>query len=115
MIAVSHQWDIVRVRINAEDRDEHPAVIISPEELCVDPRVTKLNVLYCTTRRPGHAVRSREVVLNGADGLDHATLADCVYFYGVDRRKFTETVGRVTPDGRRQIGRTIVAGYRLPL
>jgi mRNA-degrading endonuclease toxin of MazEF toxin-antitoxin module len=115
MIAESHQWDIVKVRINPEDRDEHPAVIISPEELCVDQRITKLNVLYCTTRRPSQAVRAREVVLNGADGLDNATLVDCVYFYGVDRRKITQTVGRVTPERRRQIGRTIVAGYRLPL
>ncbi len=115
MIAQPHQWDVVKVRINPDDRDEHPAVIISPEELCIDPRVAKINVLYGTTRRPGQSVRAREVVLNGADGMDHATLVDCAYFYGVDRRKFTQTVGRVVPERRRQIGRTIVASYRLPL
>ena len=52
-----HQWDVVKVRINPEDRDEHPAVIISPEELCADLRKTKLNVLYGTTRRPGENPR----------------------------------------------------------
>jgi mRNA-degrading endonuclease toxin of MazEF toxin-antitoxin module len=115
MTGERHQWDIVSVRIKPEDRDEHPAVIVSPEELCADPRISKLNVLYCTTRRPGQAARAREMVLNGADGLDHATLVDCVYFYGIDRRKITRTLGRVAPERRRQIGRTIVAGFRLPL
>jgi hypothetical protein len=110
-----HQWDVVKVRINPEDRDEHPAVVISPEELCCDPRKTKLNILYGTTKRPSEAPRPHEVVLNGADGLEHLTLIGCAYFYGVDRRKITGTMGRVTAERRRQIGRKIVASYRLPL
>jgi len=40
------QWDVVKVRINPEDRDEHPAVIVSPDEICSDSRRTKLNLLY---------------------------------------------------------------------
>jgi mRNA-degrading endonuclease toxin of MazEF toxin-antitoxin module len=115
MILVLHQWDVVKVRINPEDRDEHPAVIISPEELCIDPRKTRLNVLYGTTRRPGETPSAHEVVLNGADGLDHATLVGCAYFFGVDRRKITTSFGRVAPERRRQIGRKIVASLRLPL
>jgi mRNA-degrading endonuclease toxin of MazEF toxin-antitoxin module len=110
-----HQWDVVTVRINPEDRDEHPAVIVSPEELCADPRKSRLNVLYGTTRRPGQSAKLHEVVLNGADGLDHPTIVDCVYFYGVDRRKITTIVGRVTSERRRQIGRTVVASCRFPL
>ena len=110
-----HQWDVVKVRINPEDRDEHPAVIISPEELCADLRKTKLNVLYGTTRRPGENPRPHDVVLNGADGLEHQTLVGCAYFYGVDRRKITGSMGRVALEHRRQIGRKIVASYRLPL
>ena len=115
MSAVLHQWDVVKVRINPEDRDEHPAVIVSPNELCSDTKKTKLNVLYGTTRRPGEAPRAHEVVLNGADGLDGATVFNCVYFYGVDRRKITATLGRVAVERRRQIGRTVVASYRFPL
>ena len=110
-----HQWDVVKVRINPEDRDEHPAVIISPEELCADPRKANLNVLYGTTRRPGENPRSHDVVLNGADGLVHQTLVGCAYFYGVDRRKITGNMGRVAPERRRQIGRKVVASFRLPL
>lgn len=115
MTAAVRQWDVVKVRINPEDRDEHPAVIVSPEELCGDPRKTKLNVLYGTTRRPGQSARPHEVVLNGEEGLDHPTLFNCVYFYSVDRRRITATLGRVTPERRRQIGRTVVGGYRFPL
>ena len=115
MIPVLHQWDIVKVRINPEDRDEHPAVVISPEELCVDLRKTKLNVLYGTTRRPSEAPSAHEVVLNGADGLEHPTLVGCAYFYGVDRRKITANIGRVAQERRRQVGRKIVASLRLPL
>jgi mRNA-degrading endonuclease toxin of MazEF toxin-antitoxin module len=110
-----HQWDVVKVRINPEDRDEHPAVIISAEELCGDLRKTKLNVLYGTTQRPGETPRAHEVVLNGADGLEHATLVGCAYLYGVDRRKISTSIGRVAQERRRQIGRKIVATFRLPL
>lgn len=115
MNGVLHQWDVVKVRINPEDRDEHPAVIVSPDELCSDALKTKLNVLYGTTRRPGQVVRPHEVVLNSADGLDHATVFNSVYFYGVDRRKITAVLGRVAVERRRQIGRLVVANFRFPL
>lgn len=109
------QWDVVKVRINPEDRDEHPAVIVSPDELCVDRRKIRLNVLYGSTRRPGQGAQPFEVILNGADGLEHPTIFNCLYFFGVDRRKIGRSIGRVTAERRRQIGRTIVASYRFPL
>ncbi len=97
------QWDIVRVRINPEDRDEHPAVIFSPDEHCADERRPKVNVLYCTTRRPGAEPRIHEVVLNGADGLEHPTIVNCAYFYSVPRLKISGPMGRVSLARRRQI------------
>lgn len=109
------QWDIVRVRINPEDRDEHPAIVFSPDEHCADPTRPKLNVLYGTTRRPNQLPRSHEAQLNGADGLDHPTLFNCAYFYSVPRARISGFIGRVGPERRRQIGRKIVAIYRLPL
>jgi hypothetical protein len=68
------QWDIVRVRIRPEDRDEHPAIIISGDEFCFDPNKTQLNVLYGSTRRPAIMPKSHHIMLNGGDGLDHPTL-----------------------------------------
>jgi hypothetical protein len=93
------------VRIDPEDRDERTAVIISPGELSVDLRKTKLNILYGTTRGTSEAPSAHEVVLSGAFGLEHPTLVGCAYFYGVDRRKITASIGRVAQERRRQIGR----------
>jgi hypothetical protein len=114
MIAV-HQWDIVKVRINPEHRDEHPAIVISPEEICADEQQLRLNVLYGTTRRPGDSLRVHEAALNGADGLDHAALFSCAFVYVIDRRKIGAVVGRVSAIRRVQLGRKIVAIFRFPL
>jgi mRNA-degrading endonuclease toxin of MazEF toxin-antitoxin module len=114
-VAEIHQWDIIRVRMRPEDRDEHPAIVITCDEFCSDREKTMVNVLYGTTRRPGREARTHEVVLNGADGLDHATLVSCGHLYTIDRRKISAVTGRVTSERRRQIGRKIVAIYRLPL
>lgn len=115
MIAGLQQWDVVRVRINPTDRDEHPAIVISPDEVLTDPNRTRINVLYGTTRRPGLTPRLHEVLLNGADGLEHPTVFSCAHFYRIDPTKIGGRFGRVAPERRRQIGRKIVAVYRLPL
>jgi hypothetical protein len=109
------QWDIVKVRINPEDRDEHPAVVMTCDEFCADEKKLRINVLYGTTRRPGDSPRAHEAVLNGADGLDHPTLFSCGVLYLVDRRRISGVIGRVATERRRLIGRKIVAVFRLPL
>lgn len=109
------QWDIVRVRIRPDDRDEHPAVVLTCDEFCADERRHALNVLYGTTRRPSVTPEPYEVTLNGADGLERPTLFNCGHLYTIDRRKISAVTGRVTPERRRQIARKIVATYRLPL
>ena len=50
MSVTVRQWDVVRVRINPNDRDEHPAVVLTCDEFCTDDRRLLLNVLYGTTR-----------------------------------------------------------------
>ncbi len=109
------QWDVVRVRINPADKDEHPAVVLSCDEFCADARRMMLNVLYGTTRRPADSPDHYEATLNGADGLERPTLVNCGHLYTVDRRKITGRIGRVSAERRRQIGRKIVTTYRLPL
>jgi hypothetical protein len=80
-----------------------------------DDRRLFLNVLYGSTRRPAASPAPYEVTLNGADGLEGPTIFSCAHLYSVDRRKITATLGRVTPERRRQIGRKIFATYRLPM
>ena len=109
------QWDVVWVRIRPEDRDVHPAVILSCEEFCQDMRRQTINVLYGTSKRPASVADAYEVTLSGADGLERPTLFNCGHLYTIDRRKITAQIGRVSTERRRQIGRKIVATYRLPL
>jgi mRNA-degrading endonuclease toxin of MazEF toxin-antitoxin module len=110
-----NQWDVVRVLIRPEDRDQHPAVVLTCDEFCQDARRQAINVLYGTTKRPATSPDAYEVTLNGADGPEHATLFNCGHLYTIDRRKVTARLGRVSPERRRQIGRKIVATFRLPL
>lgn len=107
------QWEVVKVRINPGDRDEHPALVISTDEVCASaPRV---NVLYGSTRRPGQAARSHQVVLNSGEGLEHPTLFGCAHFYQVAPAAVTGRYGQVGPLRQREVARNIVASYRLPL
>ena len=109
------QWDVVRVRIRPEDRDEHPAVVITCDEFCLDMRRNAVNVLYGSTKRPAASLEPYEVTLNGADGLERPSIFNCGHLYTIDRRKITSILGRVTPERRRQIGRKVVSTFRLPL
>ncbi len=109
------QWDVVWARINPGDSDEHPAVVISREEVCTDDRKPLVNVLYGSTKRPADRKAETEILLNGADGLERPTLFSCAHLYTVHRNKISRRMGRVTPERRRQIGRAIVALFRLPL
>jgi hypothetical protein len=62
------QWDVVKVRVNPNDRDEHPAVVLSPDEVAGDSRYLKVNVLYGTTKRPRDSIRPGQFHLDTADG-----------------------------------------------
>ena len=90
------QWDIVRVRINPEDRDEHPAVVISPNHVVLNPRVMKLNVLYCTKLPPGGTVAPSQFVLNGSDGLEFRSVVDCSFYHVIRRDRISGRDGRVS-------------------
>lgn len=109
------QWDVVKVRLRPEDRDEHFCIVISPEEICADERKPLVNILAGSTKRPAQTADPHEIPLNGADGLERLTLFNCSHFSQISRAKITTITGRVTPERRRQIGRKIVATYRLPL
>jgi mRNA-degrading endonuclease toxin of MazEF toxin-antitoxin module len=108
-----HQWDVVKLRIDPKDRDEHFAVVISPDEVAADAKKPRVNVLYCTSLKPADTVGTHEVRLNGAEGLERASVASCLHFYTIGKDKVTSVAGRVGVERRRQIARKIVACYRL--
>ena len=106
-----NQWDIVRVRIRADDRDEHPAIILSPDEaIAAFPRVC---VFYGTTKRPGKAIEPGEILLNGSDGLDHMTVFDTLQIYMVAKANVSRKIGSVSFERRRALKRLIISIYRL--
>jgi mRNA-degrading endonuclease toxin of MazEF toxin-antitoxin module len=110
-----HQWDVVKVRVRPEDKDEHPAVVLSREEWCQDEKRRFVNILYGTSRRPASGAAPLDITLNGADGLERMTLFNSEHVFSVPRERITAVLGRVTPARRRQIGRTLVQAFRLPL
>jgi len=107
------QWDIVKVRINAADRDEHPAIVLSPMEIASSSRVDRINVIYGSTRRPGQELRPGEIVLDEADGLDHLTVFDCLLFPVIKKAAISSVVGHVSTERKRHLHRTLVAALRL--
>jgi hypothetical protein len=109
------QWDIVRFRIRPHDTERHPGVVVSGEEWCASDFTTNINVISCSKRPPSAAVKPHQVVLNGADGLDFQSTADCRFFHIVAKSGVTEVIGRVSTERRRTIGRKINEVLRLLL
>jgi len=109
------QWDIVRFRIRPQDRDLHPGIVLSGEEWCASAHTTNLNVLPCSKRVPGDTVKPHQVVLNGADGLESLSTADCRFFHIIKKEGVSDVIGRVSSERRRAIGRKINEVLRLLL
>lgn len=107
------QWDVVKVRIDPErDLDAHPAVIVSGDETCADPRQLRVNVLFGTKKVPAVGKRAYGVLLNGADGLEFMTEVDCGFIHVVAKQKIAGQVGRVTPARQREIMRKVIECLR---
>lgn len=106
------QWDVVKVRIHPQDRDEHPAIILSPNELASTSREHKVNVLYGTTKRPAVPVQPGEFILDEADGCDHMTVFDCIFFPVIRKEQISAKLGSVSPARRRPLQQTIAASLR---
>ena len=49
----------------------HPAVILSPTEVASNRDIKQVNVLIITTVQADYRPSRYDVMLNGADGLDH--------------------------------------------
>lgn len=107
------QWRVVQVKFRPSDRDAHPAVIVSNEELCADPRITRVNVLHGTKTAPGNPARPHQILLNSAEGLDFPTAIDCGYVYSVAKDEIIAEFGQVGAERRRALKRKIIEVLRL--
>jgi mRNA-degrading endonuclease toxin of MazEF toxin-antitoxin module len=108
-----HQWDIYTHPFREGD---HPAVILSPDEICQNRDSEEVNVLFAATFRPiARALKRHEVMLDQSDGLDWKTAVRCHKIILVPKEKLRQHRGSVSEIRRREIARKIVEIFRLPI
>ncbi len=109
------QWDIVRFKIRPQDRDLHPGIVISGPELCANGNIMNINVIACSKKNPAGTVQPYTILLNGADGLEFQTSADCRFFHIIPKEAVSETIGRVATERRRAVSRKVAEVFRFIL
>ena len=78
------QWEIFDYHFR-HPIGPHPAVILTPDEPLANPDLREVNVLIVTTVRAGYAPTRYDVMLNGADGLDHLSRLRVLPIFRIDR------------------------------
>ena len=106
------QWEIYDFPHPSAD-NPHPCVTLSPDGFTNNPHVNAVNVLACQSLRGRDTVRDVEVRLNGADGLDGATIVRCQLILAFLKTDAGRKRVVVTPERRRAIKRKLVDIYKL--
>jgi|SRR5688572_7789525 len=107
------QWDIYSYPIS---EGEHPAVLLSPDEICLNEDFPEVNVLFCATHRPiARPPKNFEVLLDETDGLNWRTAVRCHKMLLVRKDALQRRWGSVSVHRRREIARKLVEVFRLPL
>ena len=108
-----HRWDIVFVPAREKDVVGHPAVVLSPPDMLSDSRQARINDLVGTKKQPAETVKTHQVVLNGADGLEFSTLLNCAIVYQVRKASILRTSGAVSHARRGAIATRVRAALGL--
>ncbi len=103
------RWDIVFVRADDKDTVGHPGVVLSHEDLLEDDKVFRLNLLMGSKKNPAQTAASRQVLLNGSDGLDFLTAIDCDFVAVARKAAILRHVGSVSFERRGEIRRKVRA------
>ena len=103
------QWEIWKFPYPSADRT-HWFVIISPSAWCEDANNSVVNGLLCTTLRPvGRSLKSHEVRLDLADGMEWDTVVKCSRVHELSKVRATEQRGPVTTSRQQKIALTLRA------
>jgi|SRR5438093_4532760 len=107
------QWDIYTYAFR---EGEHPAIILSSDEMTENPDIGDVNILFAATCRPvtRHPKR-HEIMLDEADGLDWKTAVRCDQIILVLKTALRHHRGFVSHQRRREIARKIIEVFRLPI
>jgi len=106
------QWDIFDFPF-PHPMGLHPAVILSPDEATLNPDIKKVNVLVVTTVRPDYRPQRYEVMLNGADGLDHLSRVKVLPVLVVDKAEVGRKRGTLSSTRQKVAAKKIREVYRL--
>jgi hypothetical protein len=107
------RWDIVFLRADEKVPTGHPAVVLSNPDILGDPRHLRINVVTGSKKPPAVAARPHQVILNGADGLEFATLFDCAFVSVARKSSIIRSAGRVAYARRGQIAAKVRASLGL--
>jgi mRNA-degrading endonuclease toxin of MazEF toxin-antitoxin module len=105
-------WDIYLYSF--EEEQPHPVVILSNEELCVNPDVRFVNGLICVSLRNDRPLRRREMILDESDGLDWKTAVRCDFIYALEKSLIREKRGRVSDQRQIELIRKMRFCFRWP-
>jgi mRNA-degrading endonuclease toxin of MazEF toxin-antitoxin module len=111
MSVAIQQWDVVKVRVNPSDRDEHPVIVLSPTEVCNG--ANNINIIYGSTKRPAVAVKTYQIILSEEDGCEHLTVFNCNFFPVINKETITRRLGSVSANRRRQLHQKLAEVLRL--
>lgn len=101
------QWEVYEYSF-PDPIGKHPVVVISNNRLC--EKANAVNVLKCVTLRGDRRATDVEVVLNGADGLDHKSLVACDVIYLVKKSALNDKAfGSVSSVRRSAIRKVMMA------
>jgi mRNA-degrading endonuclease toxin of MazEF toxin-antitoxin module len=106
------QWDIFDFRFD-HPIGTHPAVILSPDEAALNPDIKQLNVLIVTTVRSDYRLHRNDVMLNGADGLDHLSRVKVLPIVLANKTEAGRKRGTLSMTRQRIVTRKIREVYRL--
>jgi hypothetical protein len=108
-----NRWDVVFVPADEKDRVGHPAVVLSPPDILSDSKQHRINVLIGTKKQPAEVVRSHQVILDSADGLEFATLVNCALVFQVRKAALLRSAGSVSYARRGAIATRVRAALGL--
>ncbi len=84
-------------------------MILSSDDVMADDRQQRCNVVLGSKKQPAEQARHHHVILDGADGLEFATLVDCSLVY------VARSGGRThAPPGERLRARWVFAPHKNP-
>jgi len=106
------QWDIFDCDFD-HPVGLHPAVILSPEAIAANPDIGRINVLIVTTVRSDYHPGRYDVLLNGADGLDHLSRVKVWPVWHVHRAGFGRRRGSLSGTRQKVLATKIREIYRL--